>query len=337
MSDVLQPNKQLLQQVIRQLKRSFVQVDPASVHFLAAGEYTMNYRAATSSGDVVLRIVTGSQMGLGVEEQVHYEAGALELLAETARTPQVIGIETDPPELPYPYMLIEFLPGRPLDYRQDIEMAARCVARIHRAGIPEAHHLQDHRNPVRSILDEVDRLIGDAPESTQAMQCRWDAVALLLDRVRAMPRTEHALASCDLAIINTDLNSHNFIVDGGRIWLIDWEKARIGPTVLDLAHFLLPTTTLWRDRGAAQLSAEDERRFIDAYLGKRPELDRERYSRALAIAKRIAALRAIAWCAWALAVAESGDRAIVNEETLAKCRIFTSPEFIDELVRDLWT
>lgn len=334
MSGELQANEELRLAVGRELALRFDGVGAA--HFLAAGEYTLNYRAALPTGDVVLRLVTGSQMGLEPGPQVRYEAHALDLLARTGRVPRLIAVEDRADGLPCPYLLIEFLPGRPLDYARDIERAAVCVAAIHRNGVPGNHRLQDHRDPVRSIFDEVDWLIGDAPGKSNDMAERWAQVRQLADQVRAVPAEAFGVVSDDLAIINTDLNSHNFIVDGERTWLIDWEKARIGPTVLDLAHFLLPTTTLWRDATATRLTPDDEERFVAAYLNHRPELDGDCYRRALRSMKRLAALRAVAWCAWALATSERNARAIENAETLAKCRLFTSPAFLDELSDNLW-
>jgi 2-phospho-L-lactate guanylyltransferase len=165
---------------------------------------------------------------------------------------------------------------------------------------------------------------------------RWASVARFAERVRGVRAEEFRLVTGDLAVINTDLNSHNFIVGAETVWLIDWEKARIGPTVLDLAHFLLPTTTLWRDASATRLRPEAEEHFVSTYLGQRPELHGGQYRRALRSMKRLAALRAVAWCAWALAASERNIRAIANDETLAKCRLFTSRNFLDALIDDLW-
>ncbi len=336
MNTGLQVNEELRQAVIRELARHFDVIEPDAVRFLAAGEYTLNYRVTTASRDVVLRIVTGSQMGLEPGPQVRYEAHALEVLEETLQVPRLVGVEDAPTALPYPYLLIEFLPGRPLDYRRDLERAGSCVARVHRAGVPAHHGLQDHRDSVRSIFDEVGWLIADAPGVSDEMRHCWNDVEQLAGRVRSTPPAEFHAVADDAAVINTDLNSHNFIINDERVWLIDWEKARIGPTVLDLAHFLLPTTTLWRDAGAARLSRADEDRFVDAYLAQRAIRDRAAYRRVLESMKKLATLRAIAWCAWALAHSELGTRAIENEETLAKCRLFTSPEFIDQRIVDLW-
>ncbi|CAN5585418.1 hypothetical protein BH23CHL2_BH23CHL2_11020 [soil metagenome] len=304
------------------------------VAFLAAGEYTLNYRATIDRRDVVLRIVTGSQMGLDSPEQAVYEAHALEILAPSSRVPELIDLQPRPVALDYPYLLLAYLPGRPLDYATDLVAAARCVASVHRLEPPPDHRLQVHADPVRSILDETRRLLGVLPTSAG----RWGRVrklAMQVMQVEEMPAAAFDPVLGDLAIINTDLNSHNFIVNDERVWLIDWEKARIGPTLLDIAHFLLPTTTLWRDATAVRLGAAQRETFLSAYLDGRPGIDVNTYRAGLRAALQLAALRAVAWCAWAVVVSERGERAIQNEETLAKCRFFTSRQFLDELADEL--
>ena len=321
-------------ELLGRVREALVAYGPAadldSVRFLAAGEYTYNYRVTIGESEAVLRVVTGSQMGLTAPDQALYEAHALELLAATASVPTLIHVEPAEAPIGYPYLLLGYLRGRPLDYQRDLVGAARCVAAIHRLPASPGHRLQDHSDPVRSILDETELLVAPlaGPE--------WTAVRALRARVARTPPTEFAAVRDDLAIINTDLNSHNFIVDEARVWLIDWEKARIGPTLLDVAHFLLPTTTLWRAATAARLTAGQRETFIRAYLNGRPELDADAYRAALRPAMRLAAARAVAWCAWALAASTRGERAIENEETLEKSRLYTSAAFLDELAEELW-
>ena len=302
-------------------------VDLSTLSFLAAGEYTYNYRVRLGGDNVVLRIVTGSQMGLDPPEQARYEADALVLLADTGRTPRLIDFDPDGKIKGYPYLLISYLPGHPLNYRDDLVQAARCIAAIHRQETPIYHRLQVHADPVASILDEADQLLQGLSGSP---------VVPLMDRLSRTPDSTYDAVRGDQTIINTDLNSHNFIVNGGDVSLIDWEKARIGPSIMDIAHFLLPTTTLWRDSTATRLTQRQRETFVSAYLDERPELDPTPYRGALQTAMQLAAVRALAWCAWAVAASQEGARPIVNPETLAKCRLFTGGNFLQRLEFDLW-
>ena len=306
---------------------------PASpeVRFLARGEYSLNYFFKHGSRQLVARLVTGSQIGLGLPEQVRYETRALELLAPSERTPRVQMAVPEPQAAPYPYLVIDFLPGRPLVYRTDLKAAACCIAAIHRLGVPADHRLQVHAAAARSLLDEAAELAAPYIAWEHAPASSILALRRLFEVAEA---SDHAVApdTFDLAIVNTDLNSHNFVVSDGHARLLDWERARVAPAAQDLAHFLLPTTTLWRSDSATRLTPADEARFVATYLAERPELDAERFRAQLAALKTAVALRAVAWCAWALHATAAGSRALNNQETLERCYTYLDAEFLRHLL-----
>ena len=302
------------------------------VAFLARGEYSLNYRVRGESGtELVARLVTGTQMGLPLGEQALYEHAALGLLTPSGVTPKPHLVDPEPGGLPYPLILEEFLPGRPLDYAMDLIPAARCVAIIHELGVPEDHALQLHPDPAPAILDESRGLAAPylawdgAPEGSKA------GLRKGFRKIEGFLEQKSLFTGDDLAIVNYDLNTHNFVVRGETAKLLDWEKARISPRAQDLAHFLLPTTTLWRDDTAALLSEGQEREFVDAYLEHASVEDTGRFIEQLEAMKTIVSLRAVSWCAWALQETAQGSRPITNEETLQKCRAYLEPEFLEEL------
>ncbi len=312
---------------------------PGDVTFLARGEYSLNFRVRCGADDgaegpggagLVARLVTGTQMGLPLGEQALYEHDALRVLAPSGATPEPYLADPSPAGLPYPLILEEFLPGRPLDYSTDLAAAARCVAAVHALGVPERHGLQIHPDPVPSILTESERLAAPylsweaAPEeSKDVLRTAFAEVGRLLDR--------EELFAGELGIVNYDLNTHNFVVENGRARLLDWEKARIAPVTQDLAHFLLPTTTLWRDESATLLSEAQEREFLDAYLERNPADGASLFLARLEATKTVVALRAVSWCAWALQETARGTRPITNEETLARSRAYLEPRFLRDL------
>ena len=122
-------------------------------------------------------------------------------------------------------------------------------------------------------------------------------------------------------------------MEGGEARLLDWEKARIAPRTQDLAHFLLPTTTLWRDDTATLLSEEQEKEYVETYLERNPVGDRIRFHEQLEAMKTIVSLRAVSWCAWAVQETARAGRPIANEETLNKGRRYLEPDFLEGLFR----
>lgn len=96
------------------------------------------------------------------------------------------------------------------------------------------------------------------------------------------------------------MNSHNFLVDGEAVRLVDWEKAVNGTRYLDLAHFLAPTTTMWK-RGI-RLSADQRERFFATYADECADsLDGEQLAAGTAVVEPFVILRALSWCYMACA------------------------------------
>ena len=297
---------------------------------LARGAHSLNYLFAGPAGPLVARLVTGSRLGLPLPAQARYEAHTLELLEPSGRTPRLVALAPEPRELPCPLLVETYLPGRPLSYASDLAAAARCVADVHALGVPPGHRLQDQRDPGPASVAEAHDLAAaylgwqDAPrDSRAALRAAFASIE------RDLPAHDGLVAPADLAIVNDDLTTHNFIVDAdGLVALVDWERACIAPAAQDLAHFLLPTTTLWHDATAAWLEPEQERAMLEIYLAARADRDRDRFLAQLAWLKRLVALRAVTWCAWALATAGERPPAADNNETLAKCVMFLEPDFL---------
>ena len=299
-----------------------------AVSFLARGEYSLNFLVQDGS---VARLVTGSQMGLPLTEQAVYEYGALGILAPSGVTPKPYFVDPEPAGLSYPLILEEYLPGRPLDYATDLSAAARCVAAIHALRVPQNHYLQVHPDPAPAILEESRGLAEPYFQWEEASKESKDALRAGFRRIEEFLAEKDLFTGDDLAIVNYDLNTHNFVVENGEAKLLDWEKARIAPRTQDLAHFLLPTTTLWRDDTATLLSGEQEQEFIEEYLRYAPVPDPERFRIQLEAMRTIVSLRAVSWCAWALQETARSVRPIANEETLNKSRQYLQPKFLTRL------
>jgi len=318
--------------LIADLHRHLGTLYPPEVEFLAAGEYSLNYLVRYDGQEVVARCVTGSQMDLSTADQVAYEAHALELLKASERTPGFISLETSPKKIVYPFMMLQYLPGEPLDYGRDLEGAARCVAAIHEVQVPEQHRLVVHHDPALPLLEESWMLAQPYLAWADAPPGSGDGLRNLLEVVESgLGDGSDPFVDTDFSIVNTDLNSHNFVVNGQDVWLLDWERARIGPAVQDLAHFLIPTTTLWREDSAARLTAADEDLFLSVYLDERPQIDRPRFLFHLQAMKQVAALRAVCWCAWSVHASDTGQRQISNADTLASSRAYLQPAFLEQL------
>lgn len=230
---------------------------------------------------------------------------------------------------------MEFLPGRPLVYGTDLTLAAQCLADIHSTVLPAEHHLLCPGDPLAAMLAECREMAGAYlawPEGETAVKER---IAHLLDRAeKLLPRDPDP----GRHIINTELNSGNFLVGGagGNNYLIDWEKPILGQVEQDLGHFLAPTTTFWKtdtilDRGQMEDFLSAYRRAVDGrfdLVGME-----ERFERYLVMT----CLRGITWCAMAYVEYATPGRALRNESTFRKIKDYLEEGFLDRIRREYFS
>ena len=214
---------------------------------LAQGEYNINYWFVhpLTGKKLVLRVNTGSQMHL--ENQIEYEYHALELLADSGRTPVPVFVDGSKKELPYGVMVMEFLEGSALDYRKNLMEAAECLADIHSVPVKETDGLISPSNPLQAILDECNQMVQTYYESDLGEEKKKVQIRRLLElgQEKINEIRDYSGYRC---CINTELNSGNFLMNGAGKdnYLVDWEKPLYGDPVQDLGHFLAPTTTFWK-------------------------------------------------------------------------------------------
>ena len=93
--------------------------EPVVFSPLGQGEYNVNYSFIhpRTGKKLVLRINTGSQMHL--EDQIGYEFTALQYLVPSGRTPKPLFCDRE-----QGLLVMEWLPGRTLDYKTDMDEAA---------------------------------------------------------------------------------------------------------------------------------------------------------------------------------------------------------------------
>jgi Ser/Thr protein kinase RdoA (MazF antagonist) len=302
------------------------------VSFLAQGEYNLNYLLETSRGRLVLRINTASQMK--IENQIAYEYNALKLLSNSNVTPKPYYLDDGKKIIPFGLLVMEYLPGNPLDYSTDLQAAAQTFARIH--GLPlkesETKFLVKDPGPFAGIYNEAFELLDTyfgCPEANPEVKRALEQVLLAAEEKK---KFEHYLLQEPwLTVINTEVNSHNFIVnqehDKDTCHLIDWEKPILGEPAQDLSMFLIPTTTLWKRN--YRLTLEEEKQFLKEYLLHLPQ---DPYANTLM--DRVQAfkffnlLRAISWCAMAWTEYTKPGRPLMNLDTFKKINFYLELDFI---------
>lgn len=293
---------------------------PFTVAFLAAGEYNANYLVELAGGGrFVFRMNHGSQLGLA--DQIGYEFSVLMAVAPSGVTPRPLFCDPAPKSLPGGVLLMEFLPGRPLNYRTDLARAARIFARVH--ALPPTAGLIAQPDPVTAIADESYSLLTRFPD--HPLPELRDRLLAYRETVLDLGRRHAADFAAEAPVmVNTEVNSGNFLMDDAAgDHLVDWEKAVISARYQDLGHFLVPTTTLWKTD--VVLSPEQKRAFLAAYRAElealgAPAPDLERMLALTRVLERTILLRALAWCHMAFYEYTMTERAIANPATLATIR-----------------
>lgn len=300
------------------------------VQFLAQGEYNLNFLVRTSGRQYVLRINTASQLQL--PNQIAYEYQALQLLSGSGVTPRPAYLDDSKQIIPYGLLVMEYLPGEPLDYSCDLLQAASTFARIHSLTFPPERtaFLVQEPGPFSGIYREASTLLQSyfaCPDANPRLQKMLETVLLRAEEKRK--EEDCLLREPWLAVINTEVNSHNFIVNrkSQTCHLIDWEKPIYGEPAQDLSMFLLATTTMWKRNYI--LSPQEEELFIREYLAQLPACPHLHTLRdRVQMFKFFNYLRALSWCAMAWTEYTRPGRPLVNMDTFEKIKAYLEEGFI---------
>lgn len=287
--------------------------DSDNVTLIGAGEYNINFKI----DDVVVRINIASQLHLG-DKQIEYEYGALKALENSGVTPKPIKLYERGKFIPFGFLTMEYIEGRPLEYYRDFQVTAELLSRVHNTLIQNVDLIYAEK-PFKTMYDEF--------VAMYSVYKSWDGrnpeTEKRIDKFMEIAKNSGLESEIqNPCIINTELNNRNFII-GNNSKIIDWEKPIIGECEQDLAHFLVPTTTNWKTD--VILSIDEMMSFLDMYEKYR-HVDRKKFMKYL----MFNSLRGVTWCSMAK-VEYSNERTLKNDETLDKINKFLSPEFLDML------
>ena len=312
--------------------------------FLARGEYNENFvfTHPESEKKYVLRVNHGSQMHL--KKQISYEAHALSLLEKSGRVPKVYYVEEKGDK---GILLMDFLEGRALRYETDLSVAGQILADIHCTAYEREKdqgelRLLSPENPLYAMLSESASLLRSYELSPFKEDFVYERCHALWEKgVNLEEKYAKTLFVKDFCIINTELNSGNFLIQDEEknfeekpetdisSHLIDWEKPLYAHFAQDLGHFLAPTTSFWKTD--CILYEKDRDLFFHAYkealAGRRNFSGIEEKTELFILFNCI---RGLSWCAYAYAEYQKG-RDIQNEDTFRKIKAYLTDPFLSSV------
>jgi thiamine kinase-like enzyme len=211
---------------------------------LPGGLTNTNLRVTTRSRDVVVRVSNKDSTLLGIDREAEH-ANSL-AAAESGAAPAVVEYHPDQHVL-----VIDYVPGRTLNDADldDPTMLRRVAAacRTLHAG-PRFVNDFDMFDIQRAYLDTV-------IEQGFPLPARYLEFMPLVSRIhQAVSSNPPGTVPC-----NNDLLAANFIDDGVRLWIIDYEYAGNNDPCFELGN-------VWSE---ASLSVEQLEVLVDAYFGER--------------------------------------------------------------------
>jgi thiamine kinase-like enzyme len=225
---------------VAELEIWFDRVDPIP---LAGGITNKNFIVEDSGRRYVVRV--------GSDIPVHGIVRANELAASKAAhlaglSPRVVHAELG-------ILVLDFIDGRtftPEDVRNgaNLERLVDMVRRCHR-DIP-----QYLRGPAAMFW--VFHVVRDYGHTLREGGSRY--VAQLPDLLARAARLEAAVGAIDVVFGHNDLLAANFIDDGRRLWLVDWDYAGFNSPLFDLGGLA----------SNSELSAEQAEQVLSLYFGK---------------------------------------------------------------------
>ena len=292
---------------------------------LGQGEYNLNYVFAhpVTGQKLVLRINRGSQMHLA--DQIGYEFSALQALSSSGRTPKPLLCCRE-----HGLLVMEWLPGEPLDYRKHTDIAAGILADIHSTPVPESCPLIRPEAPARAIYEECLDMVQHYFDWEEADPQVIGLLRELICEIGKLPLEEPSDAP--VCMVNTELNSGNFLIcPDGTGYLVDWEKPLLSEPAQDLGHFLAPTTTFWKTD--VILTPEEVKDFVKSYIAAVGDrMDTATLAARLPLYFTVTCLRGVTWCAMAYREYCQPDRALRNEDTFRKLKAYLEPAFLQNLL-----
>ena len=239
------------------------------VLLLEGGITNRNYRVIFGGTQYVVRLPGKDTELLGIDREA--ERLATRKAAELGLGPKVAAMLDQPPCLVTCFVAGREVTAAELHEPDALDEIARGLRAFHESGLElptdfyvtgvVRHYAGITRERGGTVPGELDDALASAGEIVKA--------------VREHP--EHQPLPC-----HNDLLTANFLHDGRRIVLVDWEYAGMGDRWFDLGNFAANN----------ELGDEDEARLLEAYFGEPPD---ERRRAALKLYRFMSDLREAMW------------------------------------------
>jgi thiamine kinase-like enzyme len=311
---------------------------PVSLTFLAAGENNLAFKLSSPSESAlpawVLRFCLIPSRWKSNVEQIAYEYKTLEYLKGSGITAEPCYLDLSCQRFPYPLMGMTFLPGRMLNYDNDLARCARIYAQLHAVTISdEKNHLLKNTHPLTLYYRESLRFAQKYLACRKGDPLVKRILEFFIRKAEIKKDQEPYLLSQPVNGINhIDATFNNWLIDESqdRAYVVDWEWAEYGTVAGDLSHFLCPTLVYRHNRYI--LSEEQRIFFLKTYFDHCPDKSREVIIREhLRLVLPFIVLRSTTWAASVMVDYLEGTKVIERPESLRKVKAHLELDFLEWL------
>src|SRR4051794_7134860 len=211
---------------------------------LDGGITNRNYKVPFGEHDLVVRVPGKDTNLLGIDRDAECEAN--KLAAELGVAPPVVLMLEQPQVIVTRFIEAEGMTEEDLRELDAIRDVARALRTVHDSGRELASRFDSFR--VVEEYAETARQRGVTPPDEYD-----DAVARAQTIEQALTGPEHRPVPC-----HNDLLAANFLNDGTRIRIVDWEYAGMGDRYFDLGNFAVNN----------ELDEERESTLLESYFGE---------------------------------------------------------------------
>jgi thiamine kinase-like enzyme len=217
---------------------------------LDGGITNRNYRVAFGDHDCVVR-VPGKDTGLlGIDRGAECEAN--KLAAELGVAPQVVLMLDDPEVIVTRFVEAKGMSEEDLRRPESIEKTAAALRTVHDSGQQLPSIFDSFRVVETYAATAATRGVTPPDYYAEALEHAHEIEA-------ALSGPEHDPVPC-----HNDLLAANFLDEGDRIQIVDWEYAGMGDRYFDLGNFSVNN----------ELDDEAQDALLEAYFGKAPDVRR---------------------------------------------------------------
>jgi thiamine kinase-like enzyme len=219
---------------------------------LEGGITNRNFRVNFGGTDYVVRLPGKDTALLGIDREA--ERLATKKAAELGLGPNVAAMLDEPPCLVTGFVESRAVAAAEVREPEALASIGRGLRAFHESGLelPTDFYVSEITSGYAEIASERGVLLPDAYDDAR------DCARKVTKAVRRDP--EHEPLPC-----HNDLLTANFLHDGRRMLIVDWEYAGMGDRYFDLGNFAVNN----------ELGDAEEERLLEAYFGEPPTARRK--------------------------------------------------------------